>query len=232
MTARGLIVLLLGALGCTTTLKATTTQPNPLVAFPNQAMHRSQKLYIDMKDMDLPRMPAAPYAPDGAKNLSQFRLRQSAYFAVVSRERLRFHVTIVHKWKEVADPTSWNVQLEDDSGRIYYPESKEANSDNHITQMWDNEQRTALYGQFGDAIHGGDVAGLKNDGYLRRMPLQSIDVFKGSGDFSFHAKDIFHRKTKRLTLRMERYGVVYEFTWNLIDLGGDEPGIAASNASY
>ena len=52
---RGLVPLLglLVASGCSTTrLGAATTQPNPLVAFPNQATHRSQKLYIDVRDMD------------------------------------------------------------------------------------------------------------------------------------------------------------------------------------
>src|SRR5215510_9589723 len=80
------------AAGCTTTQHAITTQPNPIGANPNEATHRSEKIDFFVRDMELPRT---------------FKLRQSAYFAVVSRERLRFHVTLMHKWKEVADPTNW-----------------------------------------------------------------------------------------------------------------------------
>lgn len=197
---------LAGAAGCsTTTLKASTTQPNPLVAFPNQATHRSQKLFIDVRDMELPRT---------------FKLRQSAYFNVVSKERLRFRVGLVHKWKEVADVTTWKVRLEDDEGRTYYPEAKERAYDDHVTKMWDNEYRTVVRNHFGD------IAQVNNDGYKMRVPLEAVDVFQGAGDYVFHAKGLFHKNIKRLTLTMERSGVQYSFTWNLVDLGGD-PEVAS-----
>jgi len=207
-------VLLLGALGCTTTLKASITQPNPLVAFPEQATHRSEPLFIDLEDMDLPRLHPVPHIPDGIQQDGAFRLRQSAYFAIVSRERLRFHVTIVHKWKEVADPTSWSVRLEDDQGHVYDPEAKEVRYIDLVTRVWDHELRSALGGR------GGNVEAVRSDGWKQRQNLDSVDVFQGSGDFSFHAKDLFQRQTRRLTLRMEKLGVVYEFTWNLVDISG------------
>jgi hypothetical protein len=192
---------LLAASACSTTrLGVATTQPNPLVAFPNQATHRSQKLHIDVRDMELP---------------STFKLRQSAYFNVVSKERLRFRVMLVHKWKEVADITTWKVKLVDDRGRVYYPEAKERSYDDHVTKMWDWEQRSAIRNQFGDIVE------VNDDGYKRRVPLASIDVFQGAGDYVFHAKGLFHRGLRRLTLHMERSGVEYQFTWNLVDLGGD-----------
>jgi hypothetical protein len=220
----GLLVMTLAAAGCTTTLKVSTTQPNPLVAFPDQTTHRSEKLFIDLEDMDLPRLHPVPHTPDGIQQTGQFRLRQSAYFAIVSRDRLRFHVTIVHKWKEVADPTSWNVRLEDDQGHVYYPEAKEVRYNDLVTQMWDREQRTALYDTFGN------VESVRSDGWKRRLNLESVDVFQGSGDFSFHAKDLFQRQTHRITLRMEKMGVVYEFTWNLVDHAGDENLAEANRA--
>jgi hypothetical protein len=205
---RTVLVLLLGTLalgqtGCfKRTLRATTTQPNPLIAFPNKATHRSEKLYIDVKDMEMPRT---------------FKLRQSAYFNVISKERLRFRVMLVHKWKEVADVTTWKVRLEDDKGHTYYPETKEFAYDDHVTKMWDREVRSAIYrNQFGD------IAYLRNDGHLNRLPLDSIDVFQGAGDYTFHAKGIFHKGIRRLTLTMERSGLEYKFTWYLVDLGGDE----------
>jgi hypothetical protein len=209
--------------GCTTTLKASTTQPNPLVAFPNQATHRSERLYIDLEDMDLPRLHPVPHTPDGIQQNGEFRLRQSAYFAVISRERLRFHVTIVHKWKEVADPTAWSVRLEDDQGHVYFPESKERRYDDLVVQVWDQEQRTAVRDRFGDIVD------VRNDGYKRRTNLESVDVFQGSGDFSFHAKNLFQPQTKRLTLKMENMGIVYEFTWYLVDMFGDTDVAAAKS---
>lgn len=190
-----------GAGACSTTrLAASTTQPNPLVAFPNQATHRSQKLFIDVRDMELPQT---------------FKLRQSAYFNVVSKERLRFRVMLVHKWKEVADITTWKVRLEDDRGHVYYPEAREKSYDDHVTKMWDWEQRTAIRNEFGD------IQRVNDDGYKRRVPLASIDVFQGAGDYVFHAKGLFNRDIRRLTLFMERSGVEYRFTWNLVSFTGD-----------
>src|SRR6185503_17196940 len=179
------LLLPLGLLGIacgTSHFGASTTQPNPLVAFPNQATHRSQKLYIDVRDMELPRT---------------FKLRQSAYFNVVSRERVRFRVMLVHKWKEIADITTWRVRLEDDAGHVYFPETKESAYDDHITKMWDWEKRSVVLTQFGD------IAKVNDDGYRERVPLASVDVFQGAGDYVFHAKDLFHKNLKRLTLCME-----------------------------
>jgi hypothetical protein len=201
-------VLAAGSAGCfKRTLRATTTQPNPLIAFPNKATHRSERLYIDVKDMDLPRT---------------FKLRQSAYFNVVSKERLRFRVMLVHKWKEIADVTTWNVKLEDDRGHVYYPEAKEFAYDDHITKMWDREVRTVVPNQFGDQDVSRADRGVLNDGHRRRVPLDAVDVFQGAGDYVFHAKGIFHKDIRRLTLTMERSGLEYKFTWNLVDLGGDD----------
>ena len=212
------VVLCVGAAtGCTTTLRASTTQPNPLVAFPNEPTHRSEKVFIDVRDMELPR---------------SFTLRQSAYFAVVSRERLRFHVMLVHKWKEVADPTSWTARLEDDRGNSYYPESKEFSYDDYITKMWDHERRWANRDNFGDlnmykpTLGDGDTVfdeyGRPHRVHNERVMLDSVDVFQGAGDLTFHAKDLFNRGVRRLTLTLNRSGVEYKFTWNLVDLAGDE----------
>jgi hypothetical protein len=197
-----LFALVAGGGACgTRILQVSTTQPNPLLASPQLAGRRSQRLHIDVKDMELPRT---------------FKLRQSAYFHVVSRERLRFRVMLVHKWKEVADVTTWSVRLEDDRGRRYTPESKERAYDDAVTRMWDQERRTAVRTRFGDITH------VNDDGYKQRVPLESIDVFQGAGDYVFHAKDLLHEDVKRLTLTMERAGVAYEFTWNLVALRGDK----------
>lgn len=212
----GVLMLLAGSAGCTTTLRASTTQPNPM-AYTHEATQRSDKVYIDVRDMELPRT---------------FKLRQSAYFAVVSKERLRFHVMLVHKWKEVADPTTWHARLEDDRGHTYLPESQELSYDDHVTRIWDHERRVANLTMYGDlntvrpTLAEGDTV-YDNYGYAHRVhnervTLDSLDVFQGAGDVVFHAKDLLNRGVRKLTLTLERSGYEYKFTWNLIDLIDDD----------
>ena len=229
----GAIVALALASGCTTTLRASTTQPNPLT-LPDPTDRRSQTLHIDVGDVDVPYLPYAyGIAGDRPAKLDPTRLRQSAYFAVVSRDRLRFHIVVVHKWKEIADPTTWRVRLEDDAGHVFQPESKELRYDDLITRVWDREIRIPIRNGYGDQVttvrDGGQIRGA--DGRLHTVrtetqPLDSVDVFMGGGDYVFHAPDLFHRGTKRLTLRMSQAGVEYDFTWNLVDLRAEEDAAA------
>jgi hypothetical protein len=198
--------------GCArTTLKASITQPNPLVVASAKASYPSQRVFIETRDMELP---------------DRVTLRQSAYFNVVSRERLRFRVMLVHKWKEIADITTWNVRLEDDRGNVFYPESKERSYNDLITKVWDHELRTAVRNEFGD------IQALRNDGYKRRMVLESFDVFQGAGDYVFHAKNLFGRGVQRLTLIMQRSGVEYRFSWKFVELKGDEGDVAEGIESH
>jgi hypothetical protein len=190
----GLIVLLSGC--ATRTFSASVTQPHPLTS-----SRESWELHFDLKDMDLPR---------------NMYMRQRASFSVVSRDRIRFHVQIVHKWEEYADITTWNVRLEDDLGNIYRPESKEKTKNKFTTRMWEEEQRTAVRNEFGDIVR------LNNDGWKRPLPMQSADLFVGKGDYVFYSRDIMHRGIRRLTLIMARGGVEYRFTWNFV-LPGDDP---------
>ncbi len=184
------------AAGCSTTLTAHTTQPNPLALPAAEVLRESKHLHIQVRDMDIPRA---------------FKMYQSAWFSVISRDRLRFHVTLVHKWEEFTDVNGWKAHLEDDRGHVYYPQTKETRANKHTGQVWDYERRTAQYNMFGD------VVGTRNDGYKQRVPLDKVDLFKGTGDVVFYAPDLFHQKIKRLTLVLERGGVAYRFTWNLYD---------------
>jgi hypothetical protein len=192
----GSLGLFMGAACSTSALTAHTMQPNPLTMPSNEVLRESKHLHIAVKDMDIPRA---------------FRMYQSAWFQVVSRDRLRFHVVLVHKWEEMTDVRGWNAHLEDDSGHVYYPEAREKRTDKHTGQVWDYERRSAEYNLFGDVI------GTRNDGYKQRVPLDKVDLFKGSGDVVFHAPDLFHEHVKRLTLVLERGGVAYRFTWDLYD---------------
>ena len=183
--------------GCGTAVSsARTSQPNPMTLHTSEVLRESKHLHIAVRDMEIPRA---------------FRMYQSAWFQVVSRDRLRFHVVLVHKWEEFTDVRGWNARLEDDAGNVYHPEAREARARTHTAQVWDHERRTAQYNLFGD------VVAVNNDGYKQRVELDSVDLFKGAGDVVFYSPDLFDRQVKRLTLVLERGGVAYRFTWDLYD---------------
>ncbi len=184
-----LALLVLGA-ACARPLQAHTTQPNPL-KFPTTD-RKSERLVIHTKDFELPR---------------HFLLRQSAYFKIVSRDRLRFHVRVTHKWEEYANIAGWDVRLEDDRGRVFRPEAKEVRARRHLTRVWDKERQTAQWDIFGD------VKKTNNDGHKERRTMESVDAYAGTGDFAFFAEDLFTREVRTLTLVMTRGGTEMRFTW-------------------
>jgi hypothetical protein len=199
----GLCCAALAPLGaCGSTVKeGKALQPNPLAMPAGEASYVSRKIHIRVRDMEIPRA---------------FRMYNSAWFSVVSRDRLRFHVVLVHKWEEFADVRNWNVFLEDDQGHVYRPEAKEKGINKFTTKVWDYERRSSVRNIFGD------VVGTRNDGYRQRVNLDKVDVFKGQGDVTFYAANLIDPKVRRLTLVVERGGLEYRFTWSLYDpKGGD-----------
>ena len=204
------IVALAAAGGCHRTFKSSVTQPNPLTQ-PLETLRESEVIVIVTGDMEL-NVPAEGGASGGAQWVDKrYPLTNMAHFTVVSRDRLRFHVQIEHKWQEWADVSSWNAYLTDDTGRRYQPNDVDLVSDRHITKMWDYETRSAVRNSFGDIVH------VNNDGYKRRQPLGSMSLFRGRGDFVFHHRDIFHPRVRSLTLHIERSGTAFEFTWRFAD---------------
>jgi hypothetical protein len=203
-------ILVSATTACTTRLKASTTEPNPMT-FARQPSEPalSSRLLIPTRDMEFS---------------SHDWMTNTAYFSVVSRDRLRFHVTLQHKWKEVTDIKSWDVHLEDDRGHVYEPESTEEKNNKHKSRIYDYERRTVLPPQYPNSpelVEGQTISqdyatrqGIPNDGWKERVPLASVDTFKGQGDYVFHARDIFSPTTKRVTLVMKRDGLEYRFTWN------------------
>jgi hypothetical protein len=173
---------------------ASTTQPYPQLN-DKDAPNHSERLQFALGDMDLPRT---------------MELRQQAYFTVLSRDRLRFNVDLRHKWEEVADVTTWDVRLEDDQGHVYTPKAVEGQN-KHVTRMWDQETRIAVKNEYGDVVE------TKDSGGRLRQTLESVDVFRGRGTFDFLARDLLHKKIKRLTLVMRRKDLEYRFSWNFSD---------------
>jgi hypothetical protein len=196
--------------GCGRTFKSQVTQPNPLTQ-PLDTLRVSEVIVIVTGDMEL-NVPAAGGASGGAAWVDQrYPLKNMAHFTVVSRDRLRFHVQIEHKWQDWADVSTWDAYLVDDTGRRYNPDDVDLTSDRVITKMWDYEQRSTVRNTFGDVVH------VNNDGYKRRQALGSLSLFRGRGDFVFYHRDIFHPRVKSLTLHIERGGTAFEFTWRFAD---------------
>ena len=122
-----LAALCLGT-GCKTQWSAKVEQPPLLLGATKQA-RTSLPAAIVVRDMELPRV---------------LRLVNSAYYVVVSRDRLRFHLQIDHKWQEWADVNTWSAELVDDKGRHWIPEGVEHAKTKILTRMWDMQQRAAV----------------------------------------------------------------------------------------
>ncbi|HSD86407.1 MAG TPA: hypothetical protein VLB44_02795, partial [Kofleriaceae bacterium] len=193
------------------TFKGVAVQPNPL-ANQNETLRSSEKITIVRGDMEL-EMPDDPAPAQRASIIHNHRypLYNEASFTMVSRDRLRFHVQIDHKWEDYADLNTWEVYLVDDKGRLWYPEAVEHAHTHIITKMWDREQRTAVRNQYGDVVR------INDDGFRRRQTLGSLSVFRGNADFVFYQRDLFSVNVRSLKLVVKRSGEAFEFVWRFQD---------------
>lgn len=198
------------ASGCGRTFRMSVTQPNPLVK-PLETLRESEAVIIVTGDMEL-NVPAGGDSSGGTiwKD-AHYPLLNVARFTVVSRDRLRFHVQIMHKWEDWVDLGGWHAYLTDDQGHRYDPEEVDPSAAHHIVTTWDYDTRSTVKDRFGDVVW------VNNDGWKHRNTLGTLSVFQGRGDFVFHHHDIFNSGTKRLTLHLERHGTAFEFTWRFAD---------------
>lgn len=212
------VVLGVAAAGCTKTFTGEAVQPNPL-AHPTETLRVSEPVTIVRGDMDLEAPdPANGFVASPAHN-RRYPLKNQASFTIVSRDRLRFHVQVDHKWQEWADLRTWKVHLEDDAGHRWEPESIEHAHTRIITRMWDREVRTSVCDGMGvngagDCYHS---IGYQDDGYKNRQTLGNISVFRGKADFVFYQRDLFSANVRRLRLVVARPGEAFEFTWRFQD---------------
>ena len=196
--------------GCSHSRTATVTQPNPLHHPSYHALRESIPATIVTGDMEL-EIPRAHRRADGRVYFATAKLplHNIAQFTVVSRDRLRFHVQLEHKWREWADVTTWSAHLVDDQGRIYRPEEVDLHSDTHIPIMWDFQPQ-------------------------RPTVLGSLSLFRGKGDVAFYARDLFTSDVRSLTLVLERGQTSYNFRWRFSEDGdgpGSGPGAGASGGA-
>jgi len=214
MRGRGLgvfVLSLVAAGGCSRTFQGSVAQPNPLDT-PTETLRDSEKVVIITGDMELrkPR-PALPGQRVSLMRNDRYPLRNEASFTVVSRDRLRFHVQIEHKWQEWADLRTWSVYLIDNQGHRYLPESTEHARTRHVVEMWDYEVRSVRRNMYGD------IVSINEDGWKRRQPLGSLSVFRGKADFVFYKRDIFTADLSWVKLIVQRPGQAFEFTWQFTE---------------
>ncbi len=214
-----LVLAIVAAAGCARTFSGETIQPNPL-RDPTETLPTGEEITIVRGDMELD-------APDPAQvtqrasvlHNHKYPLFNQASFTIVSRDRLRFHVQIDHKWQEWADLNTWTVKLEDDKGRRWNPEAIEGARTKILTTMWDREQRTSICNAAGRDGTGNCYAtmGYQDDGWRHRQTLGSLSVFRGKADFTFYQRDLMHRDVRQLKLTVSRPGEAFEFIWNFAD---------------
>ena len=215
----GLLALVsLATFACQRTFRASVSQPNPLIS-PTETLRTSEQVAIVTGDMEL-RMPRRIERSSANSSWvdERYPLQNVASFTVVSRDRLRFHVQVEHKWQEWADLSSWKAYLIDDSGRRYEPQDIDGRQPEHIVTMWDYESRSVVRDHFGDVI------AVRRDGHKRRKPMMALSVFRGHGDVVFHRPDIFTPNVKRLTLVIERATLAFSWTWKFADDEEGPPG--------
>jgi hypothetical protein len=218
----GLILGVLGMVvttGCTRTFRASTTQPNPL-AQPTETLRQSERITIVTGDMELekPEDPEPTQRATAVRN-QRYPLYNQASFTIVSRDRLRFHVQVDHKWEDWANLKTWDVRLVDDTGREWIPESVEHARTKLMTTMWDREQRTAICSSAGRDARGTcyNTVGMYDDGWRNRQTLGTLSVYRGKADFVFYQRDLFHANVRSLRLIVSRPGEAFEFTWKFAD---------------
>jgi len=164
--ARTIAIACLFAASCTRTFTAEVTQP-ALKLDPHVALRTSMPLVIVLHDMELGRYPVT----------------NSAYYVVVSRDRLRFHITLHHKWDDIADVKNWSVYIEDANGKRHYPEGLTGNV--QLVSTWSARGIT----------------------YTLRQPF-----YRGVADLSVYDRDLF-AASNRLTLVLAHAGYEYRYHW-------------------
>lgn len=129
------VVAACSAIGCRSHWRAEVTQPMPSVR-PDAGAQTSLPLTIEARVM--------PQSIELRGVTRWARLPNTAYYVVLSRDRLRFHLTLRHTWEAMADLRTWDAWVEDEHGVRH--------------DLEDIDQRLALIGPSFAAIYRGTVA--------------------------------------------------------------------------
>src|SRR5689334_14560866 len=101
------VVIACAACGCRQHWSAEVTQP-ALSTLPARGAQTSMQLTIEARPM--------PPSIETRGLLRWVRLANTAYYVVVSRDRLRFHLTLRQTWEEMSDLRTWDAWVEDERG--------------------------------------------------------------------------------------------------------------------
>jgi hypothetical protein len=178
MWLAALIALAALASGCQKVWSARAVQPPPLLGVSLEA-RTSLPATFTTHDMELP---------------SWINLDNSAYFVVVSKDRLRVHVSLRHKAADLTDPRRWRVTMVDSLGRRLTPQGVDRRALRPITSMY---QR------------GHDGAS--------DLPLYAVTFWHGDGDYTFYRTGLYRRDVRWIMLIMARPGYEYRYLWTFVD---------------
>jgi hypothetical protein len=165
-----------GATACRSHWTVETTQP-AIVLRASKASRTSRPLTIVRREMEL----------------RYLWLANTAYYVVVSRDRLRFHVTLRHKWESMSDVRTWEAWVEDGRGVRHDLEE----IDQHIEQVDPSR------------VIGG--ATMTRSGRLVGIPRAPV-FYRGVVDFTVYGRDLF-AAARRVTLVLRRPGYEYRYVW-------------------
>jgi hypothetical protein len=173
MRARGVACVVIGLIGgCRSTFTSQIAQPE-LVLGATEEARTSLPLEIVTRDMECPR---------GVK------MANKAYFVAVSRDRIKFHVELQHKWDTMCDLRDWTVEVEDGWGRRHRPEI--------------DQRRVRVVNQSPANTH---YVGWNGHYYT------------GKADLSIYRRDLIRAATNRVTLILKRPGYEYRYVWRFSD---------------
>jgi hypothetical protein len=205
--ARCLLLVMMAAAGCGTQIReARAVQPNPLRGFTMAGpLPASVALFIFIRDsMDYVDPRKTPddlrqeYVLDGTVHIPRFwQLRSAARFVVVSKDRLRFHVSVTMRDEREATIGGWRAWLEDESGRRYEPETVEGPQLDLLVLPW------SLY-----------PVGIP---WQRKREVPGWDAYQGRADFLFSSPNLMGDNRRMLTFVLQRENVQMRFVWRFND---------------
>lgn len=140
-------------------------------AIPERGAQTSMSLTIETRPM--------PPSIESRGLLRWVRLANTAYYVVVSRDRLRFHLTLRNTWEEMSDLRTWDAWVEDERG--VHHELEEI--DQHTTLI--GSSRFAIYrGTIAFTVYGRDLlaVGHRITLVLRRPHYEYRYVWKSEDD--------------------------------------------------
>lgn len=185
------IFLLLTACG-TKTFSTTVVQQNPArLPVSHDYVRESAKATIAIGDMDL----------------GDYKLLNRAWFTVISKDRIRFYVTLAHKQDDYSNPCAWNSTIFIDGKEFQVPCEKASNS--HVTYMWDEIALPAV------KTAGGDM--IITSPYPKYLTtLQSLTIYIGKGYFDIYLKNISD-DMQNAELILEHKGLRLTFKWHFVE---------------